>query len=94
MIGNFVTILFCFKNLAVQRSENRLITTEYYLFPAVFLSNNEHITTIRFQKEKTELLQHTNGMQVTKDAPRFKKKKNQNPKVVILLIKFYFHSST
>lgn len=73
-------------------SENRLITMEYYLFPPVFSSNNEHITTIRFQKKKPELLQHTNGMQVTKDAPRFKKKKKA--KVVILLMKFYFHSST
>lgn len=69
MIGNFETILFCFMSLAVQRgSKRRLITMEYYLFPAVFSSNDEHITTIRFQKKKTPNLQHTNGVQVTKDA--------------------------
>lgn len=35
-----------------------------------FLTNNERITTVRFHKKKeNKLLQHTNDMQATKDAP-------------------------
>lgn len=72
LTDNFETILFCFMSLAVQRgSENRLITMEYYTFPAVFSSNDEHIPTLDFGRKK--LLQHTRGMQVTKDAPYLEK---------------------
>lgn len=72
LTDNFETILFCFMSLAVQRgSENRLITMEYYIFPAVFSSNDEHIPTLDFRRKK--LLQHTRGMQVTKDAPYLEK---------------------
>lgn len=72
LTDNFETILFCFMSLAVQRgSENRLITMEYYIFPAVFSGNDEHIPTLDFRRKK--LLQHTRGMQVTKDAPYLEK---------------------
>lgn len=59
-------------SLAVQRgSENRLITMEYSVFPAIFSSNDEHIPTLDFVRKK--LLQHTRAMQVTKDTPYLEK---------------------
>lgn len=60
-------------SLAMQRgSENRLITMEYSVFPAVFSSNGEHIPVLDFGRKK--LLQHTRGMQVTQDAPYLEKR--------------------
>lgn len=77
LTDNFETILFCFTSLAVQRgSENRLITMEYSVFSAVFLSNDEHIPALDFGRKK--LLQHTRGMQVTQDAPYLEKGNSAN----------------